>query len=104
MQVLDLFASISSPSTFSCLKYLQIHAIIANTYMDTCIYVHEIHAYMCKYVQIDQVVFACICQCMHVYASICMYLEAEGGRSDGSIMNGQYLYVFACTCMYFDSV
>ena len=70
MQILHVFACNNATSTFSCLEYVQIRAIRANTNKDTCIYVHQIRT---KYVQIHQFVNERICWYMHVYDSICMY-------------------------------
>jgi hypothetical protein len=42
MHVLHVFARNDATSTFSCLEYVQIRAIRANTNKDTCIYVHQI--------------------------------------------------------------
>ncbi len=50
----------------------------------------EILAYTCKYVQIDQVVFACMSMYTHLFGSICMYLSHQVARVVGKLLYRQY--------------
>ena len=68
----------------------------------------HIHA---QYLQIDQVVFACICQYMHVYASICTVYACICRQQVAGVMEVlcmvsicMYLHVFACMLTVHDSV
>ena len=68
----------------------------------------HIHA---QYLQIDQVVFACICQYMHVYASICTVYACICRQQVAGVMEVlcmvsicMYLHVFACKLTVHDRV
>ena len=97
MQVLHLYASINAPKGFSCLKYLQIHVILANTYMDTCIYVHQIHAYTCTILANRS---GCICMYVHVYACICQYMHVSVNCRWQEWWKRYVWSVYVCICMY----
>jgi hypothetical protein len=100
MQVLHVFAChcINATNTFSCLEYVQIRAIHANTDQNTCIYVHQI----CTNIS------DCICilkiRIFHVYDSICMYMTVYACISlqqvAGVIGKVCVLSVFVGICMF----
>jgi hypothetical protein len=63
MYVLYVFALIDATNTFACLEYIQIYTIRVNIDEDTRMYIHQIRA---VYIQIHQIIFACILMYMHV--------------------------------------
>ncbi len=61
----------------------------------------------CKYVEIDQVVFACLRKYLHVLGSICMYILHQVAAVVGNfyvVSICMYLHVYACIWIVNDKI